>query len=395
MRTARGGTQLAFAPKRSETKHGFERRQSLIKGLLVVQLQGSQFAGTASQMNATAVPTDPGAPTTVRFNQPVGESMNAGLKKVLDFLGDRHEGVPPGNRIELSFERHYSPKDGDSASVACALLLHSLVEGTAYDPGFAVTGAMQDDGAVTPVGGIDGKIRGAAARDCTHVAIPKGNEIDLIDLLLMDGVRELAAIQIFTLETFDDALALAVPESERSDEVQESLTLFDSVRKALLRRGGERLLRNPKVQSRLRRIIQLTPNHASARVLLLQALGRAPDHLTLQGSLTAIDRTALPLIQGLGNTSFGLDGAGVDLKHDQFAEAAYGIRRLRSTLHPDARTAADTIMEYAERIRELKNHPPNNPANYNRVVREINTVGRDLVTEYNRLIERIKEEPDA
>ncbi|MEM1296765.1 MAG: S16 family serine protease, partial [Verrucomicrobiota bacterium] len=340
----------------AEPGEGFQRRQSLITGLLVLVLEGSNYAGGASQMNATVVRGISGQPSRVMFNQEVGEMMESGLDKVVTFIDNHEAEIPLGYRVEISFESQYSPKDGDSASVACALLLNSLIKGEEIDSGFAVTGALETDGMVKAVGGIDGKIRGATRRKCTHVAIPAVNEEVLLDMLLVDGIEPMAAIQVFTIETFEAAHALATPKDQREEDLKQAMELFETVQRVLERGSGQRMLQNSQVQQRLRQVLELAPNHASAKMLLLSAMGRAPRQLSLRGSLTALDRAALPLIQGLDNDGFR--GATSALETDEFATASSQLKRLRPTLDARAWGAADAIAEFSELFRVLRNSPP-------------------------------------
>ncbi|MEM7010929.1 MAG: S16 family serine protease [Verrucomicrobiota bacterium] len=369
---------------------GFKRRQSLIKGLLVIQLEGSQFAGGASQMNATVTSGSPGSDTEVTFNQGVGEMMESGLVKVLEFINQKHGDVPDGQRIEVSFESQYSPKDGDSASTACALMIDALITGEEIDPGFAVTGALSTDGDVEAVGGIDGKIRGATNRDCTHVAIPKVNEDVLSDMLITDGIGPLAAIQVFTIDTFDSAHALAASPNKRDAKINESIELFATVQKVLLRNNGQAMLKNTQVQQRLRKVVELTPNHASARLLLLKAIGRSNSQLTLQGSLTAIDRAALPLIQGLRNKDYR--GGANPLDSDEFGASVSNLKRIRPQLDKRAWDTADAITEFAEAFRILRNNPPKSPKALSELGSKIESSGNRVERHYGELVDEIRRE---
>jgi predicted ATP-dependent protease len=90
-------------------------------------------------------------------------------------------------------------KDGPSVAVACALLLESIISGVELDRNFAVTGDMNADGTVQPVGGIDGKIRGSVKARCIHVGIPVENKKSISDIFLLGGVQEVCKIQILVL----------------------------------------------------------------------------------------------------------------------------------------------------------------------------------------------------
>ncbi|MEO1843273.1 MAG: S16 family serine protease, partial [Akkermansiaceae bacterium] len=150
--------------------------QSQVKGLLVVQLGGGEFAGTASQMNATVVPGKKGT-FSIKFNQAVGSMMEKATVEVEKFMRVRHgDKLPVGHRIELAFSDKYSPKDGPSAAVVSALLTDSIITGEDIDPDFAATGDMTAAGEVRPVGGLSGKVSGAIKKDCKIIGIPAPNQ---------------------------------------------------------------------------------------------------------------------------------------------------------------------------------------------------------------------------
>ena len=64
--------------------------------------------------------------------------------------------------------------DGPSASAAVAVAIAAAVRHTPTFPNIALTGAVDSDGRISPVGGIPEKIQGAAAGGISTVLIPKG-----------------------------------------------------------------------------------------------------------------------------------------------------------------------------------------------------------------------------
>jgi lon-related putative ATP-dependent protease len=87
----------------------------------------------------------------------------------------------------VCFEQSYSGVDGDSASVAEVAALVSELSGVAVDQGIAVTGSLNQHGAVQPIGGVNEKIEGffhvCARRGLTGsqgVVIPRANVGDLM-----------------------------------------------------------------------------------------------------------------------------------------------------------------------------------------------------------------------
>ena len=70
------------------------------------------------------------AEATLTFNQDTGPMMEKALQEVREFHAIRHGRWPENYKIEVSFADKYTPKDGPSAAVACALLVEGLYTGT-------------------------------------------------------------------------------------------------------------------------------------------------------------------------------------------------------------------------------------------------------------------------
>lgn len=378
-------SSLAGAGGSETAIKGLARSQALVKGLLVQELSGSQFAGSASQMNATVIGQNEGSGLEVRFNQKVGSTMSEALEKMKSYLGKRHGDLPKGIEVELSFEEQYIPKDGPSAGVACTLMMESLIKGYEYSPAFAVTGAMNASGIVEGVGGIDGKIRGAISRNCELVAIPTDNEEVIRDMLILEDGSTLANIQIIGIGTFDDALRIAKNESLLEPDVLNALNTFREVQAVLVRPGGLNYIKNSKVQAKLREVVTVLPNHWSAKYLLLKGLGRVPEQLTLGGSLLAIDRNAAPLLHAIREGGFEIQDK---LAKDNFAETISALKRVRPHLDTRTRPCADAIIDYSGYVRTAINNPPRSPSAINTLVRNLRTSGANVEREYDNLFDR-------
>lgn len=381
------GAAMKGAPaEKPNLPGGVGRKQALIKGLLVQELPGSRFAGSASQMNATVLGrSDSKRACEVRFNQGVGKMMSGALTRAVSLVEERHGELPQGIAIELSFEEQYIPKDGPSAAVASFLLLESIIQDIDFDQRFAVTGDMSEAGQVGPVGGIDGKIRGARKRGCEVIAIPVENAGSVADLLLLEGAGALTGIQIFSIKTHAEALALARVPEERSEELRSAISEFAKIQSAMQRSSSNALLRSPKVQQSLRRIVQLAPNHLSARYLLLAGLGRNPKELTLSGSLTAIDQAAAPLIKGLEQGRFEETGS---FEKNLYLESKYALQRQRAQLDPRTRDCADAIIEYSGYVDTWVNKRPNTRQKQIDLLNKLQSSGEAVGKEFERLHSR-------
>lgn len=323
-------------------------QQSQIKGLLVYELQDGSLASQASQMNATLIKSSSVKEFQIGFNQKVGEQMTAATAEVQKFISLRHpDRLPEKQKIEFAFENKHNPKDGPSAAVVCALMANSIIIGEPIDPGFAATGDMTATGAVRPVGGVADKIRGAIKKNCTIVGIPESNHLSISDSYIIDGIKPLYDIQIFTLSTFEEAYQIA--SQNRSEEIQEALDEFASVQTVL--KKNERFIFNVKVQEKLRKVYKAMPNHLSAKILLLHSLRRGPNTLSLLGSLNGIDQAGTQLSVIIKNDSYMKTGGNDDvLRH-----LVNDLQRLRPQLDKRTLAYADSYRELSEFIQDVRN----------------------------------------
>jgi predicted ATP-dependent protease len=122
---------------------------------------------------------------------------------------------PMALRASIVFEQSYGPVEGDSASVAELLALLSAIGRLPVDQAVAVTGAVDQHGAVHAVGGVNEKIEGffdlCAARGLTGaqgVVLPAANMQHLmLDTRVVDAVRD-GRFHIWPVHTVDEAVAL-------------------------------------------------------------------------------------------------------------------------------------------------------------------------------------------
>jgi len=276
-------------------KGSFTRRQTTIKGLVVIQLPNGEHAGQANQLNATALPDDTADGVNIRINQEVGPMMRGSLEEVAKIMQLKHEkSIPSGYKIEIGFADKYTPKDGPSAAVAFTLLLDSLLGDFEIDSKFACTGDISADGNVQKIGGVAAKIRGAARKGCELVSIPVGNSDGLRDVAILEGVLPVLEEQVFAVTKYDEAVAVA--RTDRSEETQKAIDEFKLIQK-VVEQKGESILSNKYVIKKLENVLELAPNHLSAKVILEHSRDELPDNLSLRGSYSALNIATSTVMQ--------------------------------------------------------------------------------------------------
>lgn len=86
---------------------------------------------------------------------------------------------------------------GPSASSAVAIGIMAALRGDVLRPGVALTGAIGSDGSIDEVGGLPGKLEGAAMANMHTLLVPKGQaRTDEWDLLQLGKLRNVTVIEV-------------------------------------------------------------------------------------------------------------------------------------------------------------------------------------------------------
>jgi len=342
------------------TAKTFARNQSHANGLVVRQLEGGNFAGSASTVNATALAEKDLDGLLFTFNQDVGLMMGGSLEEVIKFLRVRYDPtpdkIPNGYKIELGFQDKYVPKDGPSAATLFTLVLDSLFSGEEIDEGFACTGDITADGMVQKIGGTAGKIRGATKRGCKIVGIPEGNGKEVADVLLMDGPEQLLNIQIFTMRDFTQAHAIS--RKTKSTEVQTVLDAFAKIAEVVKAKGFD-TLKHPETQKRLEGIVDKMPNHLSAKLLMEFGKGSNPKVLSIGGSFKEIQGASNGIFRQMSMMLYRMRGGDKDdekepeikVSEEQKKDAKESIetlKKLETRIDPKLKEFTKVIIETCE-----------------------------------------------
>ena len=347
---ARGSAASPVAPAMKTAT--VKRSKARVTGLLLRELTSSNFAANASGLSAVAIPEErPPDKPLLSFNQPVGPLMAKALDEVRKLIAIRHGTWPAGQAVDLGFDEKYSPKDGPSAAVACALLLDSMIADYDIDPALAVTGDVNADGTVQAVGGVGDKVRAAVQRKCTIVAIPQACETQVIDALVLNGPTLALQTQILTMKTFDQAVSYG--RVKREPGVAEAMARFAALQTQLSSAGapGPRLATGP-VRAELQSILQVLPEHLSAKLLLMIAERRLPGRLSTRGSLDVIDQRAGFIIEAVKKP------ASTDtLATDQLANALTRLREVRPLFDARILPYADALANFGQMVREIRTRP--------------------------------------
>lgn len=173
-------------------------RIGAVNGLAVYEV-GERLFGKPSRITAAVYAGKGGIINVERESNLSGQIHSKGVLIISGFLGALFgQTRAPSLTVSLCFEQSYGHVDGDSASSAELYAVLSSLAEAPLKQGFAVTGSVNQQGDIQPVGGINEKIEGWFAL-CKQrgvsgehgVLIPESNVRNLmLKTEVVDAVRE-------------------------------------------------------------------------------------------------------------------------------------------------------------------------------------------------------------
>jgi lon-related putative ATP-dependent protease len=131
-----------------------------VNGLAVIDLGDYSF-GKPSRITARTYTGKAGVVNIERETKMSGRIHEKAILIITNYLGGRYATKKPISlSASITFEQLYEMVEGDSASCAELYALLSSIAGVPLKQGIAVTGSMDQNGEVQPVGGINEKIEG-------------------------------------------------------------------------------------------------------------------------------------------------------------------------------------------------------------------------------------------
>ncbi|MEW6052437.1 MAG: ATP-binding protein [Nitrospirota bacterium] len=186
-----------------------------INGLAVLDLGDYRF-GKPSRITARTYTGKSGVVNIERETKMSGKIHEKAILIITHFLGSRYARKKPISlSASITFEQLYDMVEGDSASCAELYALLSSIADVPIAQNIAVTGSMDQNGEVQPVGGINEKIEGffdlcrLTELDGSHgVIIPARNVKNLmLKKDVVDAVRK-GEFFIYPIEKADEGLEL-------------------------------------------------------------------------------------------------------------------------------------------------------------------------------------------
>ncbi len=186
-----------------------------VNGLAVISL-GDYWFGKPSRITARVFMGQAGVINIEREAKMSGNIHDKGVLILAGYLGGKYaQERPLSMSASICFEQNYEGVEGDSASSTELYALLSAISGIPLKQNLAVTGSVDQNGRVQPVGGVTRKIEGffdlCKARGLTGehgVLIPDAN---VRNLMLKEEVVEAVTqgkFHIYPVSTIDEGIAL-------------------------------------------------------------------------------------------------------------------------------------------------------------------------------------------
>ncbi len=182
-------------------------RTGQVNGLAVLDLGDYSF-GKPSRITAKTYAGKAGVVNLERETKMSGKIHEKAILIITSYLGSKYAvKTPISLSASITFEQLYEMVEGDSATCAELYALLSSISGVPLKQSFAVTGSMDQNGDVQPIGGVNQKIEGffdlckIRGLDGSHgVIIPRRN---VKHLMLKDEVVRAVEEGRFSIHAID------------------------------------------------------------------------------------------------------------------------------------------------------------------------------------------------
>jgi len=186
-----------------------------VNGLAVLDLGDYSF-GKPSRITAKTFVGKAGVVNLERETKMSGKIHEKAIMIISSYLGSKYaQKRPLSISASIAFEQLYEMIEGDSATCAELYALLSSISGVPLKQSFAITGSMDQNGEVQPIGGVNEKIEGffglckLRGLDGSHgVIIPRRNVKNLmLKQEVIDAVRE-GRFSIHAIDMMEEGLEI-------------------------------------------------------------------------------------------------------------------------------------------------------------------------------------------
>jgi lon-related putative ATP-dependent protease len=195
-----------------------------VNGLSVLSMGDYDFA-KPSRITARTYTGKAGVVSLDREAKLSGRIYDKGLLTLTGYLGGKYaQDDPLSLSATISFEQVYDEIEGDSASSTELYALLSSLSGLPLKQGIAVTGSVDQQGNIQPIGGANEKIEGFFLT-CRRRGLTGGQGVivparNVVNLMIRADVRQAVAegrFHVYPVHTVDEGIAIltGVPAGQR------------------------------------------------------------------------------------------------------------------------------------------------------------------------------------
>jgi predicted ATP-dependent protease len=186
-----------------------------INGLAVLDMGDYSF-GKPSRITAKTYAGRAGIVNLERETKMSGKIHEKAILIITSYLGSKYAVKKPISlSASITFEQLYEMVEGDSATCAELYALLSSISGVPLKQSFAVTGSMDQNGDVQPIGGVNQKIEGffqlckmRGLDGSQGVIIPNRNRKNLVlNNEVVDTVNK-GLFSIYTIDCMEEGLEI-------------------------------------------------------------------------------------------------------------------------------------------------------------------------------------------
>ena len=177
------GLEKQIADKYIERKKEYEVFTT--KGTKIGRVNGLAVMGSGDSNSGILLPIEaevtPGSGKEIIATGKLGDIAKEAVKNVYAIIKKHFgEDIKEKHDIHLQFLQTYEGVEGDSASIATAVVIISALKGIPIRQDFAITGSLSVRGESLPVGGVSSKVEAAIDAGIKNVVVPHSNLKDII-----------------------------------------------------------------------------------------------------------------------------------------------------------------------------------------------------------------------
>jgi lon-related putative ATP-dependent protease len=186
-----------------------------VNGITVLSTPEFAF-GLPARITAQVRPGNGRVTDIERLAQFSGPTHLKGVQILTGYLNGHYSvNRPLSLSASVAFEQSYGPIDGDSASAAELIAILSAIANVPLKQGIAITGSINQHGAIQPIGGATEKVEGFFDI-CAMRGLSKGNAVivpkaNMANLMLRDDVVDAVRagkFAVYAVEHVDEAIEI-------------------------------------------------------------------------------------------------------------------------------------------------------------------------------------------